>query len=158
MHNNNYGYYLEHMGVIGMRWGKRKVKTATSPKPKSKKSDTPKKIDYEKTKNQLGSASTAVGEAKKIESTLRESKIKKQKKEIMRTDLSTISDADLKRIVARMTSEKQYNALQAEKISVGKNHIKDILETTGTVIAVTTSAVGLLAALDKMVGEKKKVA
>lgn len=153
-----YNNYLYHFGKLGMKWGHRNAKSAKSTTSKPKKKEESKPFDYAKTKSKLEAGSTAVNEAKKIESTVREASLKKQKQEIQRRDLTAISDSELKSLVTRMTMEKQYNTLQAEKIAVGKNHLKSILETTGTVLTVTTSAVALLAALDKMAGEKKKVA
>ena len=122
--------YLAHYGILGMKWGKHKAK-----------------VEF---------ASKAIDEGKKVEGKFRENKEKRIKN--YRADLTVISDDELKRMVSRMTMEKQYNSLQAEKMLAGKNHVKSMLEFAGTAMVVANSAISIMTALQKMKAEKDKVA
>lgn len=147
--------YMQHFGIKGMHWGRRKASPASNVKSQkkasTKKDDKP--FDYAGAKTKLGAASTIVNEGKKIDShmsTRHEKQVRSQ-----RADLSFVDDAELKKIVARMTMEKQYNQLKAEQQLSGKNHVKSILDATGTLLVLGTSAVAMAEAIGRMSAAKK---
>ena len=114
------------------------------------------KTDYDSMKKKVGAASTIVNESKKIDQTIHDTQVKKQKAEINKKDLSEYSDAELKQLVTRMNMEKQYKTLTAEMTIKGESKVKKFLESTGTALTVANSAITMIAALDALAKTKKK--
>lgn len=115
---------LYHYGVLGMRWGVRRSKSTTGRPTSAKKT---KKMTADE-----------------------------KKKASMRKDVKnrrTLSDADLKKKIERIKSEKQLKELTAEEIAPGKKFVSDVLSSSGKKVAtalVTGAALyGVKAAMTK---------
>ena len=66
-------------------------------------------------------------------------------------DLSKMSDQEMRSQINRALLEKQYNDMFApQKTSRGKETINKILETSGTVLAVGSSALGIALAIKEL--------
>jgi hypothetical protein len=81
----NVNSFLEHFGILGMKWGRRRGKT------------------------------------KKVTKGYKRSRTKES--------LETISDDDLKKIVTRLSLEKQYKDITAKQKSRGRKIAEELLET-----------------------------
>ena len=70
-----------------------------------------------------------------------------------RMDLSSMSDQELRNQINRELLERQYNdVFNQKKASKGREYAKNILETTGTVLGVTSSALGIALAIKELRG------
>lgn len=103
------------------------------------------KEDISRTKNLVDSSSNMVRELKNVERNTKPSP-KKQK-----MDLSKMTDQQLRERINRANLEKQYNDLfgqtEAPKVSKGREVASNILETAGTVLAITGSALTIALAI-----------
>ena len=68
-------------------------------------------------------------------------------------DLSNMSDKEMRDQINRALLEKQYNDMFApQKTSRGREYASQILETTGTVLAIGSSALGIALAIKELKG------
>ena len=68
-------------------------------------------------------------------------------------DLSSMSDKEMREQINRALLERQYNDMFApQKVSKGREHVGQILETTGTVLAIGSSALGIALAVKELRG------
>ena len=68
-------------------------------------------------------------------------------------DLSKMSDQEMRSQINRALLEKQYNDMFApQKTSRGKETVNKILETSGTVLAIGSSALGIALAIKELRG------
>ena len=161
---------LVHRGVKGMKWGVRRYQNkdgSLTPagqkrydrdirENNAKKKDNrividgpdPKrwvKEDTSRAKTVVDSSSNLVRELKNVERNSRPAP-KKQK-----MDLSNMTDQQLRDRINRANLEKQYNDLfsqpEATKVSKGREVASKILETAGTVLTITGSALGIALAI-----------
>ena len=162
--------YLQHYGIKGMKWGVRRYQntdgTLTNAGRKRYDRDQrenagkkkgnkvgeadPKrwvKEDMERTKRLTDASSHMTNELKRIN----DAKIKNAPKSKM--DLSSMSDKQLRDEINRAFLEKQYNDMFApQKTSKGREYAANILETAGSVLAVTGSALGVALAIKELKG------
>lgn len=94
------------------------------------------------------------------ESSTMASKLKKLNDDSMRNkpknqlDLSNMTDKEMREQINRALLEKQYNDMFAPaNVSRGRERASQILETTGTVLAVTGSALGVALAMRDLLGK-----
>jgi hypothetical protein len=168
-------YELKHWGVKGMKWGVRRYQNkdgSLTPagqkrydrdirENNAKKKDNRINIDgpdasrwvkedTSRAKSVVDSSSGMVRELKNIERSTR-STPKKQK-----MDLSDMTDQQLRDRINRANLEKQYNDLfgqvEAPKVSKGRQYASDILETTGTVLTIGSSALAIALAIKELRG------
>lgn len=162
---------LTHWGVKGMRWGVRRYQNSDgSLTPAGKKRydrdiqennakkkenriiiDGPDarrwvKEDTRRAKGVVDSSRDMVRDLKNInEST------KRTKRQTM--DLSKMSDQEMRSRINRAMLEKQYNDMFApQKTSKGRECVTKVLETTGTVLAIGSSALGIALAVKELRG------
>lgn len=113
---------------------------------KWKKVEEPKR-NYEAISGALGAGSKFAGSLKSSQ----ERKLQRDKSKVMDAmDLSKFSDKDLKDAISRMSAEKTYKQMVADRVDYGRQKTIRRLETIGTVAATASSAVGLYAAIKKM--------
>lgn len=69
-------------------------------------------------------------------------------------DLSSMSDKEMRDAINRAFLEKQYNDMfNPPQVSKGKEYASKILETAGSVLAVTSSALGVALAIQQLTGK-----
>lgn len=167
MEKNN----LSHAGVKGMRWGVRRYQNkdgSLTPAGKkrydrdvrennAKKKDNRividgpdakrwAKEDTKRAKGVVDSSNDMVRELKNINNSTR-----KSKRQTM--DLSKMSDQEMRNKINRAMLEKQYNDMFApQKTSKGRETVGKILETTGTALAIGSSALGIALAVKELRG------
>ena len=166
MNNNE----LYHSGVKGMKWGVRKYQNADGTlteagrkryerdqrenrgKRKGNKvgeADPNRwvKEDMERSKKLVNETSGMVNNLKNANS----NSIKNKPK--TRMDLSNMSDKEMRERINREILERQYNDLfSPQKVSKGKERLNKILETAGSALAITSSALGIALAIHELRG------
>ena len=162
---------LYHWGVKGMKWGVRRYQNKDGSltnagktryerdirENNAKKKDNRIVIDgpdakrwahedLKRTKGVIDSSKDMVKELKNINSNVPKSKTPKM-------DLSKMSDQEMRSKINRAILEKQYTDMFApQKSSKGREYATNILETTGSVLAVGASALGIALAIKELRG------
>ena len=128
---------LYHHGVKGMKWGVRKKHYS---------------------KEELTNAKKVVDSTKQMNESIRLAnqnslnRAAKRNKE-NRMDLSSMTDQELRQQINRELLERQYNdVFNQKKVSRGREFATNMLETTGSVLAVTSSALGIALAIKELRG------
>jgi hypothetical protein len=68
-------------------------------------------------------------------------------------DLSNMTDKEMRDQINRAMLERQYNDMfNQENTNRGREHVSRILETTGTVLAIGSSALGIALAIKDLKG------
>ena len=165
-----YDNYLCHYGVNGMRWGVRRYQNSdgslttagrkryerdqreNSGKKKGNKvgqADPNRWVKEDLTRTQRLTNETA-GLARNLKAANDQSIRSKPRK---RMDLSNMSDQDLRNQINRELLERQYNdVFNPPTVSKGRQYASQILETTGTVLAIGSSALGIALAIKDLRG------
>ncbi len=166
-------YYLRHSGIKGMKWGVRRYQNkdgSLTPAGKkrydrdiaennAKKKENRIVIDgpdarrwvKEDTKRAKGVVDSSRDMVRELENVNRNTK-SRSKKQTM--DLSKMSDQEMRNKINRALLEKQYNDMFApQKTSRGREAVTKTLETTGTVLAIGSSALGIALAIKELSGE-----
>lgn len=128
---------LYHHGIKGMKWGIRK-------KHYSKEELTNAKKIVDSTKQ--------MNESIRLANQNSLNRAAKRNKE-NRMDLSSMTDQELRQQINRELLERQYNdVFNQKKVSRGREFATNMLETTGSVLAVTSSALGIALAIKELRG------
>lgn len=165
-----YDNYLCHYGVKGMRWGVRRYQNSdgslttagrkryerdqreNSGKKKGNKvgqADPNRWVKEDLTRTQRLTNETA-GLARNLKAANDQSIRSKPRK---RMDLSDMSDQELRNQINRELLERQYNdVFNPPTVSKGRQYASQILETTGTVLAIGSSALGIALAIKDLKG------
>ena len=169
-----YNNALYHYGTKGMKWGVRRYQNkdgSLTPagqkrydrdirENNAKKKDNRINIDgpdpsrwvkedTNRAKGLVDSSSSMVRELKNVERNTRPSP-KKQK-----MDLSNMTDQQLRDRINRANLEKQYNEMFGQStanVSKGRQYVSNILETTGTVLTIGSSALAIALAIKELKG------
>lgn len=166
---------LAHWGIKGMKWGVRRYQNKDGSltdvgkkrydrdvkENESKKKDNRIEIkgpdahrwvkeDIKRAKNVTDATSNMVKEFEKIERNTRKTPTKQK------MDLSKMTDQQLRDRINRANLEKQYNDLFAPQnkasMSRGREYVNKTLETTGTILTVGSSALGIALAIKELRG------
>lgn len=149
--------YLEHHGVIGMKWGVRRTPEQLGHKPSgSRKKKQTIGSAIKKAGSSVANASKSVVEAgkKKVEERKGKKSVKMETKSQTSKlgGVSNMSDEELRRAVQRLSLEKQYQQLTPQR-KTGKEKVMKFLKTSGKV-AVTAIAIGEVYGGAKALGKK----
>lgn len=139
-----YENYLAHYGVLGMHWGRRMGGKFDDTFSRTRRPISIKEAGA--AKGVFTNASSAT-EAGKRAVNLLEKTTKKQ------TDLSKVSDDELRKRVSRLNLEQQYRNLSSVDKSKGAELARNILEGIGTVVTIGASAASIYMAIKTMKGE-----
>lgn len=138
---------LAHIGVKGMKWGRRKVRSYAPGQNMIKRmpdKSVKKSANLGEVGKHLNSASQNINATSNALKTASSKKV---------TDLSELSDADLKKRVERLNLESRYNTLAPAQVSKGRERLQNTLDIAGTTLAVASTAVSLALAIKQMKGE-----
>ena len=108
---------LMHYGVLGMKWGVRKARKASSKASKNK------------------SKSSSIDNKESYSEDYKKAHIKKS--------IKSMSDKELRDRLNRLNMEKQYNQITGASISKGKAYINKIVKALGTTVTVSGAAITL---------------
>lgn len=161
---------LYHWGVKGMKWGVRRYQNKdgtltdfgkkryerdqreNSGKKKGNKvgqADPNRwvKEDMERTKRLADSSKQLTNDLKNANERAIKNTTKKQ------IDLSQMSDKELRDQINRAFLEKQYNDIfNPPQVSKGREYAGKVLESAGTALAITSSALGVALAIKELRG------
>ena len=162
--------YLRHWGIKGQKWGVRRYQNKdgsltdagqkryardqreNAGKNKGKKvaqADPNRwvKEDMERSRKLANETSGLVNNLK----TANNNSLKNKPKQ--RQDLSSMTEKELRDRINREYLERQYNDLfTPQKVSKGREYATKILETTGTALAITSSALGIALSIKELKG------
>ena len=157
------GDELCHHGIKGMRWGVRRYQNAdgtlTAAGKKRYDHDTKDLSDGKKAKykanpdkwvnEDLGAGRRLADESTNLTNKLRnanEAAMRKQPR--MKMDLSSMSDQQMRNEINRALLERQYPEMFAPKKSNrGRQVVNDVLTTTGTILGVAGTSLGIALAI-----------
>ncbi len=127
-----------HYGVPGMKWGVRKDRSSGGSKKRKKKSGGISGIIR---KAKRAKAAKEAEKQEREEATTRV-KIKREKK-TEASSIHNVTDEELRKMVQRMSLEKQFNTLAAER---GKKKVtaSDVLKTSAKVATKGVAIIGVL--------------
>ena len=148
--------YLEHYGVLGMKWGVRKDrKKSSSGKRPKKKSSSGKRPIKKSIHNGINKVKKAAGipiiskqDRKRIKA------VKTQRKKDLAKSV-LLTDAELDKKINRLDKEKRLKDLTNSQITPGKKAVTDILRTSGKKIAIAVATAGGAAIVTNAMTKKK---
>lgn len=180
--SNGHSNELYHFGVKGMKWGVRRYQNedgtltkagseryARDARERDYNEYDPTTSSYYKTgglkvnadryvKEDIQRTKNLVDSTKKMNDSLRTANqnslnraAKKQKEK--RMDLSSMTDKELRDKINREILERQYNdTFNQKKISRGRQFATDVIDVSGSVLAITSSALGIALAIKDLRG------
>lgn len=170
-----YNNQIWHWGVKGMKWGvrryqntdgsltdagKRRYSTDVAANAKKKKDNRlPEeslndpnrwvKEDRERMKRVVDSGNQMAGNLK----TLNDKSMRIQARRTPKMDLSKMTDQEMREQINRAMLEKQYDDMfNPKKVYSGREAVSDTLEIAGSVLAITSSALGIALAIKELKG------
>lgn len=166
---------LYHFGIKGMRWGVRRYQNsdgtlteagqrrydrdlASNAKRKKDKRIPEEGLkdpnrwvreDNERTKSLIDATSRLNNDLKNANrESMNRAKNKRQK-----MDLSNMTDKEMRDQINRAFLEKQYNDMfNAPQVSKGREFATNVLEVSGSTLAITSSALGIALAIKELKG------
>lgn len=167
-----YNNQIWHWGVKGMKWGVRRYQNTdgsltdagkkrydrdvvTNKKKKDNKLSTdalqdPNRWvheDRERAKSIADAGNQMAGNLK----TLSDKSMKIQSRRTEKMDLSKMTDQEMRERINRAMLEKQYDDMfNPKKVYSGREAVSDTLEVAGSVLAITSSALSIALAIQKL--------
>lgn len=170
-----YNNQIWHWGVKGMKWGVRRYQNAdgsltnagklryttdvAANAKKKKDNRLPEeslndpnrwvKEDRERVKRVVDSGNQMAGNLK----TLNDKSMRIQARRTPKMDLSKMTDQEMREQINRAMLEKQYDDMfNPKKVYYGREAVSDTLEIAGSVLAITSSALGIALAIKELKG------
>lgn len=160
---------LYHWGRKGMKWGVRRYQnpdgTLTEAGKKRyakeyKKLSKKKQKNYEANPDQwvtddIARTRTLVNETNQMTGNVRNlNRTAMKNQPTKRMDLSTMSDKEMRDAINRELLERQYSDIFSEpsRVEKGRARADQMLETTGNVLAIGASALGIALAIKQLKG------
>lgn len=166
-----YNNQIWHWGVKGMKWGVRRYQNAdgsltdagkkrydwdvAANKKKDNKlsadalqdSNRWVREDRERAKSVADAGNQMVGNLK----TLSDKSMKIQSRRTEKMDLSKMTDQEMRERINRAMLEKQYDDMfNPKKVYSGREAVSDTLEIAGSALAITSSALSIALAIQKL--------
>lgn len=146
---------LQHHGIKGMKWGKRRFQNADgtlTPLGRFRYGKAETK-DYEELQGKVEKASGFVKTAQKYQS----EKDHKDYEEKIKTDLKNMTDEELRQVVNRLNMEERYTqVMRSREVEVGKSATSEWLDKAGSALAITSSILGMAVTMKQMIDASKK--
>ena len=140
---------LYHYGIPGMKWGIRRFQNrngSLTPKGKKRYGEVTKK-DLERNKRVADTSTDLVNKVKEANANTMRRTAKRRKT----MDLSKMTDKEMRDQINRALLEKQYEDMFNPKtVSRGRQVANDILQSVGTGLAITGSALGVALAIKEL--------
>lgn len=149
-----YNNQIWHWGVKGMKWGVRRYQNANGSLTDAGKkrydrdvTTNDKKKKGERAKSVADAGSQMAGNLK----TLSDKSMKIQSRRTEKMDLSKMTDQEMRERINRAMLEKQYDDMfNPKKVYSGREAVSDTLEVAGSVLAITSSALSIALAIQKL--------
>ena len=140
---------LYHYGIPGMKWGVRRFQNkngSLTPKGKKRYGEVTKK-DLERNKRVADSSADLVNKIREGNTRYMNRTAKRRKT----MDLSKMSDKEMRERINRELLERQYqDVFNPRTVSKGRQVANNILESVGTGLAITGSALGVALAIKQL--------
>ena len=134
---------LKHYGIKGMKWGVRRFQNSDG----SLTADGKKRYSGDNLKDiqkQVNQGKNVVDGVKKTRTKVAE----KQHEKKIKSDLSQMSDKELRDIVNRLNMEERYmQVMKSRDVQVGKSKADKILDYAGTALTIGSSALSIMIAI-----------
>ena len=136
--------YLQHHGVLGMRWGVRRDNNSGSSGEPSGFGRFRRNVNANDMVSMINNTKTINNETSRI---VKNKTINKYNK-----TAEQMSNKELQDHITRLNLEKQFSTLSAEKTTVGRITTMDVLDTVGTVLTLAGAAAGLYGTIKSVSG------
>ena len=137
---------LKHYGIKGMKWGVRRFQNSDG----SLTADGKKRYSGDNLKDiqkQVNQGKNVVDGVKKTKTKAAE----KQHEKKIKSDLSQMSDKELRDIVNRLNMEERYTqVMKSRGVETGKSRADKILEYAGTALTIGSSALSIMIAIKEL--------
>ena len=145
---------LQHHGIKGMKWGKRRFQNADgtlTPLGRFRYGKATTE-DYTELHGKVEKASGFVKSAQKYQS----EKDHKEYEEKIKTDLKNMTDEELRQVVNRLNMEERYTqVMRSREVEAGKSATSEWLEKAGSALAIASSALGMAVTMKQMIDAAK---
>lgn len=166
----DYEYELYHHGIKGMKWGVRRYRNSdgslTAAGQKRYERDQRENAGKKKgekvgsadpnrwVREDLTRSRRLVDETSSLTNKLQNATSNSARnRSKTKMDLSKMSDQEMRNQINRAILERQYNDMFApQKVNRGREYVSKTLETTGTVLAIGSSALGIALAIKELRG------
>lgn len=151
---------IQHSGIKGQRWGVRRYQNedGSLTEEGKKRYGTPER--YRASAKEASALEEATKGASSAASTAASIMNTQRGSQAIRKDYSELTDQELQRRVNRLNLERAYGDLSGDTkyVKTGKEKAREILQTTGAVLAIAATAVGIYSQLHgfKDIGGKNK--
>ena len=132
-----------HWGIKGMKWGVRRYQN----KDGTLTPEGQRRYASERLKGVTDAGNQMAGNLK----AMNDKSIKIQARRAEKMDLSKMTDQEMRERINRALLEKQYDDMfNPKKVNSGREAVSDTLEIAGSVLAITSSALGIALAIQKL--------